>query len=239
MRCLKLPGPGARQLRATHRASAGSGAGQTAGRGRPPCASASCGSARTSGRHSWCRCGPGGVGGAVTGGGEAEGENTGEETLPLSTEPSPRRATFRCTGPGWKRQESDVLIRGARLSRPQPYWHLGPDRFCWRGGPVHGMVFGSIWPLSIRCQWHPPHSGCDNLKMSQDTVHVPGQQGWGQLTHHGLRTTDPNQGKEAGAPMIRDALAHRSTTWAQIPDLLSRCVTTGQLLVLSNLLPHL
>lgn len=85
-----LPNPGSSQhlisgclgpVGATHRASAGSGAGRTAGRGRPPCASASCGSAQTSGKHSWCRCGPGGAEGMVTG--EAtEEEDVGEGERP-------------------------------------------------------------------------------------------------------------------------------------------------------------
>lgn len=72
--CLNLPqvkaqaSGGKQQVQGTHKASAGSGAAQRAGRGRPPCTSASCGSARTSGKHSWCRCGPGRGEGTVIGG---------------------------------------------------------------------------------------------------------------------------------------------------------------------------
>lgn len=70
------------QVWATHRAFVGSGAGQTAGRGRLQCASVSCGSAQTSGKHSWCQCGPEGVKGGR--------EWDEKKTLPPSTDPIPR-----------------------------------------------------------------------------------------------------------------------------------------------------
>lgn len=91
-------------MRATHRASVGSGAGKITGRGRPPYASASCGSAQTSAKHSWCRCGPGGVERAVTGEGAGSGgREQGEKTLPQPWNPLSQDSVLSpAAGPGFK-----------------------------------------------------------------------------------------------------------------------------------------
>lgn len=142
-----------RQEEGTHRASAGSGAGRRAGRGRLRCASVSCGLVQTSGRHFWCQCGPGGVPTTVKGVGSQRAEEKKnqrpEDTISIFLAPS----VFRDYHPGARREE--LVITQINVSSSVPL------AFFVGGGVGHPCLEEClVIPIALhpRCQWCPPTS---------------------------------------------------------------------------------